>query len=102
MKTEEQRKFIWLVFWMVLFTFANAGIAAKRYGDETFRPGVVFILCGLYLIAFMYSNLVQPMFRQKKTRRSAIHTSSKVKDFKKLSNNIIQPKARKVKCTAQS
>ena len=82
---------------MALFTFGNAGLAAKRYGDETFRPGVVFILCGLYLISFAYVNIVQPMFRQKNARRSAIHTS-KVIQIENKSNRSIADERGKGKC----
>ena len=91
----ERQKFIWLKFYMALFTFLNSLLAAKRYGNETFRPGVVFILCGLYLISFAYVNIVQPMFRQKNTRSAGTRTG-KVINIENKSKKRVTKKRRNV------
>ena len=89
----ERQKFIWLKFYMALFTFLNSLLAAKRYGNETFRPGVILILSGGYLIVFAYVNIVQPMFRQKNTRSAGTRTG-KVVTFDKNSKFIMHHKRR--------
>ena len=104
MKTERQRDYIWLQFFIALFlALASAG-AVFEYGEEAKASAVIFCVTGWFLFMFGYVNVVAPLQRKirkwakKRTRRAGTHTSSTVIPFKNNTITIIDIKRGIVKC----
>ena len=90
MKRNEKLKLI-KRFVLAIFILSTA---VTITGDGESWTAILALMTGGYLSAYAYANANH---KQKNARSAGTHTSNKVLPFSKITNNIIIPKARKVK-----